>query len=157
MLDALTMQAGQDMRLGLRVAIIVIVGLAAGAVLWLKPRGPAAPSAQTAARRPAQTTVLLFADPSEANSSCGCGEIIRMVRSLKRSRGDIAVREYQPAQDTAIAQKHAVRVSPTVIISSRGGRAPLRFEGESTEVIVALRAALKNTDRAHARPSTGER
>jgi hypothetical protein len=45
-------------------------------------------------------SVLLFADPAEAETSCGCGQIIRLVRGAN-ARG-LAVREVAPSSDSAL-------------------------------------------------------
>ena len=85
--------------------------------------------------------MLLFADPREAESSCGCGQIIRMVRAADVP-GIVAVQEFDPRRETEAARVHAVRVNPTVIIARGDGAEQVRFEDESPDVIAGLRGAL---------------
>ncbi len=85
-------------------------------------------------------TVLLFADLSEAETSDGCGQIIRLVRAAA-SRG-VPVREVAPGQDAALTRTYRVTVNPTVLILDAGGRVVVRHEGEASAVIEAIRAGL---------------
>ena len=96
--------------------------------------------------------VLLFADPREAESSCGCGQIIRMVREAGVA-GVVAVREFDPQRDSEAARLHAVRVAPTVIVAGSDGVERQRFEGESAEVIADLRGALAALTSETAQPA----
>ena len=66
-----------------RVIVGSLVVVAVALILWLKPRTPTngTPEVPDPALAPAVTQVLLFADPREVESSCGCGQIIRMVRA----------------------------------------------------------------------------
>jgi hypothetical protein len=126
-----------------RVLIGSLVVLAIAVVLWLKPDSPASGIAEfrQPVHAPEVTQVLLFADMSEAGSSCGCGEIIRMVRAADVP-GIVAVQEFDERRDPEAARLHSVHVAPTVIISGRDGVEQARFEGESPDVITSLREAL---------------
>ena len=131
-----------------RVIVGSLVVVAVALVLWLKPRTPTngTPEVPDPALAPAATQVLLFADPREAESSCGCGQIIRMVREAGVA-GAVAVHEFDPQRDSEAARLHAVRVAPTVIVADSDGVERKRFEGESAEVIADLRGALAALDR----------
>jgi len=61
-----------------RVIVGSLVVVAVALVLWLKPRTSTngTPEVPDPALAPAATQVLPFADPSEAESSCGCGQIL---------------------------------------------------------------------------------
>ena len=63
-----------------RVIVGSFVVLAVALVLWLKPSRSVNGTHEVQDPASAATRVLLFADPREAESSCGCGQIIRMVR-----------------------------------------------------------------------------
>jgi hypothetical protein len=126
-----------------RAIAVSLVVFAIAIVLLLKPdrsaNGPSAGGGSNAV--PASSQVLLFADPREAESSCGCGQIIRMVRGAD-DPGVVAVMEFDPQRDSEAVRQHAVRVTPTVIIAGADGIEQVRFEGESADVIVGLRGAL---------------
>ena len=83
-------------------------------VLWLK----SSTSTNDTAEMPdpvltsAAAQVLLFADPHEAESSCGCGQIIRMVREAGLP-GVVAVDEFDP-------QRESQSVPLTVVASIEG-------------------------------------
>ena len=126
-----------------RVIIGAIVVLAVALVLWLKPSTSTNDATDVPdPELPSVTSqVLLFADPREAESSCGCGQIIRMVREAGVA-GVVAVHEFDPQRDSEAARLHAVRVAPTVIVAGSDGVERQRFEGESAEVIADLRGAL---------------
>lgn len=120
-----------------------LVLLAVVLVLWLKP-GPSADDTAEVPKpavAPIAVRVLLFADPREADSSCGCGQIIRMVRAAGRP-GLVDVQEFDPQRESEATRAHAVRVAPTVIIAGGDNAERVRFEGESPEVIADLREAL---------------
>lgn len=80
--------------------------------------------------------VLLFADLSEEEDSCGCGQIIRAVRSAQK-RG-IPTRE----NDNELSKKYRVTTEPTVLIVGSDGSEQHRFEGESGDTIKKLKAEI---------------
>lgn len=128
-----------------KLIITAIVGAGIGLVLWLKP-APSTPESQMAAPEASEelataTTVLLFADPREAESSCGCAQIIRLARSASDVEG-VNVREIDTRQPDQTATQYEVRVSPTVLILDPAGEVRHRFEGESRGVIDGLSTAI---------------
>ena len=137
-----------------RVIVGSIVVLAVALVLWLKPSTSTngTHGVQDPAFASAATQVLLFADPGEARSSCGCGQIIRMVRGVD-APGVVAVREFDPERESETARLHAVRITPTVIIAGAAGVEQARFEGESHDVVAALRGALATLTAGTAQPT----
>ena len=100
---------------------------------------PPAPLGSTSPRM-AGESVLLFADASEAESSCGCGQIIRMVRQ-SRERG-IAVKEVSPENPGDVVKRYKITVAPTVLVLDAKGDARARHEGESKDTIAAIAADL---------------
>ena len=146
-----------------RLTILVAVAAAVTIVLWLKPRAahePAAPDAPASASSSSSeltdtSTVLLFADPREAEESCGCAEIIQLVRGVK-DVPNIAVREVDSRYGGEDARRYAVRVSPSVVILDAAGEERARFEGESPAVIQALRAALDDLRHPRASAASAE-
>ncbi len=113
------------------------VVLAAGAVIAVK----------TARQRPAEAgvtaratspSVVLIADPREADSECGCGQIIRRVREAK-ARG-VDVQEIGPADPAAA--RYVVTVTPTVLVLDADGHVVVRREGESSDALAAVSADL---------------
>jgi hypothetical protein len=137
-----------------RVIVGSLVVLAVALVLWLKPSPStnATPEVQDSALASSETRVLLFADPREAESSCGCGQIIRMVRGVD-APGVVAVQEFDPRRDPEALRIHSVKMAPTVIIAGGNGVEQARFEGESPEVIAGLREALAAVTSATAQPT----
>jgi hypothetical protein len=126
-----------------RVIVGSFVVLAVALVLWMKPSTSTNGTAevQDPVLASVATQVLLFADPREAESSCGCGQIIRMVRGADVP-GVVAVQEFDPQRESEAARVHSVRVNPTVIIARGDGVEQARFEGESPDVIAGVRGAL---------------
>ncbi|MDH3427644.1 MAG: hypothetical protein OEM23_04340 [Gemmatimonadota bacterium] len=108
-----------------RVIVGLLVVLAVALVLWLNPRTSTSGNPEVPDAALATTQVLLFADPREAESSCGCGQIIRMVREAGVP-GVVAVQEFDPQRETEAVRNHAVRVAPTVIIAGGDGSCPRR-------------------------------
>jgi hypothetical protein len=137
-----------------RVIVGSLVVLAVALVLWLKPSTSTNGNAevQNPVLASVATQVLLFADPREAESSCGCGQIIRMVRGANVP-GIVAVQEFDPQRESEAARVHAVRVNPTVIIARGDGVEQVRFEGESPDVIAGLRGALAALNSGTAQPT----
>lgn len=125
--------------------ILAVVAAAIALIVWAKQDrsgdDPATDSVPATTR--ATTSVILFADPREAESDCGCGQIIRMVRGIEGVK-DVVVLEFDPREHVEEARSRGVRVAPTVIIAGPGGTERTRFEGESSAVVAELRTALES-------------
>lgn len=130
------------------IAVAVAASIAGGIVAYkeLRPRRPAPPGVGGRVGAPASgsptgaASVLLFADPAEAESPCGCGRIIRLVRAAA-TRG-VAVREVAPGSEPALERAYRVTVVPSVLVLDSGGRVAARHEGENSGTIGAIRADL---------------
>lgn len=115
--------------------LLAVVALLIG---WkLAHRDDSTPIASIA---PEDARVLLFADPREAEATCGCGLIYRAVREA--GANGVPVREVDPERELEIVQRHRVHVAPTVVILDENGREVRRHEGEAGETITAIRADL---------------
>ena len=128
---------------------VLAVGAIAVSIVVLNPRRPGTPSPDPSrsaaqgspgASAHASPALLLIADPAEADESCGCGEIIRMVRGV--AGHGMAVREVAPGAEPDLERKYRVTVSPTVLWLDNAGREVLRHEGESPAVVDSIRADL---------------
>jgi hypothetical protein len=86
-------------------------------------------------------SVLLIADPRQAEEACGCAEIFRLVQAAG-SRG-LLVREISPEANRAAVRKYRVVVSPTVLILDESGAEVARYEGEDGRTIEAIRTDLE--------------
>ncbi len=113
---------------------------AAGAVIAVKAarHRPAEGSVVSSTTSLLAPSVVLVADPREADSDCGCGQIIRRVREAK-ARG-VQVQEMGPSDPAA--SRYGVTVAPTVLVLGSDGRVVSRREGESSEVLAAISAEL---------------
>ncbi len=149
-----------------RVAILGAVTALVFVVLALEPstapeRQTERPDAQASGatadptRMPAAATVLLFADAREAESRCGCAEVIRIARGAGDVRG-VTMREFNTRREEEQAKRYGVRVSPTVIIADANGMEQARFEGESGQVITELRTAIDALAQSSPAPKGGE-
>lgn len=120
-----------------RIGVIAVAAVAIGIVAYKQLRPVAPPASEAAHSRP---TVLLFADPREADSSCGCGQVIRLVRGAG-ARG-VPVQEVSPGSAPALERQYQVTVAPVIVILNGQGQVVGRLQGESPEVIASVRAAL---------------
>lgn len=122
----------------LAVAAVVV---AAGGIIAVKTmrQRPADAAVAVAGTMP---SIVLVADPREADTDCGCGQIIRRVRQAK-ARG-VAVEELAPA-DPGVA-RYGVSVVPTVLVLGADGRVVARREGESSDVLAAITADLASLE-----------
>jgi hypothetical protein len=93
------------------------------------------------ASEPGLASVVLVADMREADSRCGCGEIIRSVRA-GAAKG-IPTREVDPAVSPDLAASYRVQVPPAVLFFDDTGKEIRRFEGESTESLTAIRLEIE--------------
>ena len=128
---------------------VLAVGAIAVSIVVLNPRRPGTPSpdprrsaalGSPGASDHASPALLLIADPAEAGESCGCGEIIRMVRGA--AGNGTAVREVAPGAEPDLERKYRVTVTPTLLWLDHEGREVLRQEGESPAVVDSIRAEL---------------
>lgn len=85
--------------------------------------------------------VLLFADLAKEDSSCGCGQIIRLVRS--NARQGLSVEEVDGPRQGYVCGLYGVSRGPVVLVIDGDGRESARFEGEGSETIDAVEAALR--------------
>lgn len=134
------------------VGIVVIAALVGGVLVAKSMKSQPAPT--PAASGPAATTtssaqpqVLLFADPREAEESCGCGEVFRAVRAAA-TRG-VRTREVDPRRERDVVSQYRVTVEPTVIFVDATGREVSRREGESGDTIGAIRVDLDRLAGGH--------
>lgn len=133
------------MRSTRNVVILGVVGLAVVLTVVVKvvTASPTPGSGVAIEQVPVEASVrvVLVADPREAESSCGCGEIIRMAREAENVDG-VAFQEIDPRTGAEQMAEIGVVVAPTVLIWSDGRGEPKRFEGESPEVVEGLRQAI---------------
>lgn len=124
-----------------RIVAVIAVVVAAAAVVGVK-QARARPQSKrveaAAAPRAAAPSVVLVADPREADTECGCGLIIRRVREAK-ARG-VNVVELAPS-DPGVA-RYDVSVAPTVLVLGGDGRVVARREGESSATLAAISSDL---------------
>ena len=119
----------------------VAVVLASGAIVGVKAARHRPAEAAVAARA-ANPSVVLVADPREADTDCGCGQIIRRVREAK-ARG-VDVLEIGPADPAAA--RYGVTVAPTVLFLGADGRVVARRDGESSDAVAAISADLAHLE-----------
>jgi hypothetical protein len=124
-----------------RIALAAVV-LAAASIVALKTTRHSSPGTAALAMPP---TVVLVADGREADTDCGCGQIIRRVRAA-RSHG-VVVQEVEPS-DSEAARRYGITVAPTVVFLDPDGRVLSRREGESTETIAAISQELARLEGA---------
>lgn len=134
------------------IGIVVLAALVVGVLLAKSMKSQPVPAAAasgtaTATTSQAQPQVILFADPREAEESCGCGEIFRAVRAAS-ARG-VRTREVDPERERDVGSRYRVTVEPTVIFVDATGREVSRREGESGDTIAAIRAELDRLGGGH--------
>jgi hypothetical protein len=135
-------------RIALAVVVLAVAGTIAVKVGSLAGAPPAAPAAGglTAAVPPARPSVVLVADMREADTECGCGQIIRRVRAAKAH--GVVVKEVAP-DDAEAGRRYGVTVVPTVVFLDPKGQVISRREGESSETMAAVAADLVRLEEAH--------
>lgn len=124
-----------------RIALALVV-LAVIAIVAAKASSRGAAGTAATMTRP---SVVLVADAREADSECGCGQIIRRVRAAKAH--GIAVEEVAP-NDIDAARRYGVTVVPAVIFLDAAGQVTARREGESPEILAAVSADLSRLEGA---------
>ncbi|HJW72582.1 MAG TPA: hypothetical protein VJ486_06960 [Geothrix sp.] len=88
-----------------------------------------------------QPMLILFADLREADSSCGCGEVIRIVREAAKHR--VGLHEMEPGSTDEMVKRYGLTTSPTVLVLGPDGKEQARFEGEGPDTIQGLRSQLQ--------------
>ena len=123
---------------------VLVVALLAGVVITYKqvrkdpPRQGSEIASNSAVSGP---SVLIFADPREADSDDPCAEIFRLVRAAG-ARG-LRVSEFAPGRDAEMERRYRVTVEPTVLVLDAKGQVVSRHEGESPKTIEAIRTSLE--------------
>ncbi len=130
------------------IIIVSIVLAAIALTLWLKPSSSTNSGSDISGieKAHADNKVLLFADPREAGSSCGCAEVISVARSAADIPG-VAFQEFDLKNCQEETRKYSVRISPTVILLNKDNTEKARFEGESSSVINELRQTVSSLDK----------
>lgn len=119
------------------IGLTMVVALVA-VVLVVKQTARPARTVDIDVQRP---SVLLVADLREADESGdACAEIIRMVREAAK-RG-VRVQELMADSGSDLVRRHRILTVPTVLILGDDGRELGRFEGESLDIVNAVRARL---------------
>lgn len=124
------------------IAVAAMGALALGLIAYKTTRAPL-PNSALAPTSTAAPVVVLIADLTEAENSCGCGEIIRSVRAAA-SKG-VSTREMAPGADPGLEKRYEVKVSPTVLFIRADGTVRARHEGEDADTLDAIR---RDLDRA---------
>ena len=133
-------------KIALAVVALAVVGIIAVKASSRRSPGPAVVAVAVAPTATSgRPSVVLVADPREADAQCPCGEIIRRVRAAKAS--GVVVEELAP--DSAEAgRRYGVTIVPTVVFLDPGGKVLARHEGESSEILAAITAGLANLEGA---------
>lgn len=127
-----------------RIALaIVILAVIAVVVVKASTRGTASPPATATAAPASRPAVVLVADLREAESECGCGQIIRRVRAAKAQ--GVTVEEVAPGE---LAGRYGVTVVPTVVFLDAAGQIVARHVGESPEILAAISGDLARLEGA---------
>ncbi len=133
-----------EKKIGLALVALAVIGIVAVKARSGSSTSAPVPAAVRDAVQPASATatgpsVVMVADPREADMQCPCGEIIRRVRAAKAQ--GVAVDELAPDNADA-ARRYGVTVVPTVVFLDPGGKVLARHEGESSESLAAITAGL---------------
>jgi len=134
-LDVTPVGVGRNRTMGRRLGLAAAIAAAVAVVTYKTVARRNEARIPASARGPA---VVLVADVREAESDCGCGEIIRRVRSAK-ARG-VSVAELAP--DDGAVHRYGVTVAPTVVFLGPTGEVVSRREGEGPETIARISAEL---------------
>jgi hypothetical protein len=131
--------------IGVTVIVIMVAAVLVTKQIRASSRAPAAPEITATPAATTRPQVLLFADQGLAESTCGCGQVFRVVRGAA-ARG-VSVREVDPEQDQDLVKQHRVTVEPTVVVLDAQGREIRRHEGETSDVLAAIRGDLEGIAR----------
>jgi hypothetical protein len=121
------------------LAVAVVGAIALGLIAYKSMRTPA-PELVPSPASVAAPVVVLIADPAEAESSCGCGDVIRSVRAAA-AKG-VPTREVAPGADPGLEKRYDVKVSPTVLFLASDGAVRARHEGEDADTVASIRQDL---------------
>ena len=125
---------------GVALVVVLVIG-----TLLLKSRTRNSVAPATVKVIP---SVILIADPSEANDSDdGCAVMFRAVRHAAK-RG-VVVAEVAPNSHSDVLGRYHVLTVPTVLVLNKEGKEISRFEGEDAATVKAVQArlaALSETD-----------
>ena len=132
-------------------ASVLLAGLGSGcqsrAAASAEPVASVTPASATP--RAADPTVLLFANMSEADDGDdGCGQIIQAVRAAA-AKG-VKTREVDTRdkdKKAEISKQYKIMVSPCVLLLDPSDKETRRFEGESGDVVKALKSELAQLSR----------
>ncbi len=133
-------------RIALAIVVVAVIGIIAVKMSSRTPGSPVAPVAAVGSvtqSGPSRPAVVLVADSREADTECGCGQIIRRVRAAKAA--GVAVEELAPDNADA-GRKYGVTVVPTVVFLGPDGQVVARREGESEAIVAAISADLSKLE-----------
>ena len=132
-------------RIALAVVVLAVAGIIAVKVGSRAGSPPVAPAGADlhAAASTDRPSVVLVADMREADTECGCGQIIRRVQAAK-ARG-VVVKEVAP-DDAEAGRRYGVTVVPSVVFLDPQGQVVARREGESSETMAAVSADLSRLE-----------
>ena len=131
------------------LSVLAIVCLLVRGGFGCKSQSAEAGTGTTAQREVANSsakiaTVVMVANMGEADESCGCGDIIRSVRSAA-AKG-VRTREVDTRNKSdliAATQKYRIVVQPSVVMVDDADHEVRRFEGESKDTTTALQTELE--------------
>ena len=134
-------------RIALAVVVLAVAGIIAAKVGSRAGTPPVAPAAGVlrAAASVDRPSVILVADMREADTECGCGQIIRRVQAAKAHGIDVKV---VAPDDAEAGRRYGVTVVPTVVFLDSQGQVVARREGESSETLAAVTADLARLEEA---------
>ncbi len=106
---------------------------------WIRMPPAASKTSQRTSEDGTGLSLLLIADPRQANELDGCGAIVRMVRAAA-ARG-VPVREISPEAEPSLVSRYHIVVLPSVLLLENGS-ARRMYEGESPETVESIRAEI---------------
>ena len=130
-------------RISLAIVVVAVIGIIAVKMSSRTPGSPVAAAVSVSTVAQSLPAVVLVADSREADTACGCGQIIRRVRAAKAA--GVAVEELAPDNADA-GRKYGVKVVPTVVFLGSDGQVVARREGESEATVAAISADLSKLE-----------
>lgn len=122
-------------RFGALAVGVAVLGLVAYKEAW---RTRVSSDAPATARGDMGPSIILVADPREADCACPAGQIIRMVRKA-RDQG-ARMREFSP--EDGEVRGYGVKELPTVLFLDESGKVTARYEGEIESTVSSVREEL---------------